>query len=58
MGLEDGAPEIVKAVEDFTLIALYYLLQIGEYTMKMKRNERKQKIKFRLESFTLFKKDW
>jgi hypothetical protein len=29
-----GASELVKAVGDWTLIAFYYLLRVGEYTKK------------------------
>ena len=58
MGLEDGLLGIVKAVGGFYAdYFLNYLLRIGEYTMKMTRNETKHTIQFWLESVTLFEKD-
>ncbi len=45
-----------QAVGDPSLIAFYYLLHIGEYTVKGKRNESKQTIQFIMEDVTFFKK--
>ena len=36
-----------QAIGDLTLIAFYYLLRIGEYTVKRKRNEAKQTVQFK-----------
>jgi hypothetical protein len=33
-GLQPGASERVRAVDDLCLIAFYYLLRVGEYTVK------------------------
>jgi hypothetical protein len=38
-----------KAIGDLALIAFYYLLRIGEYTVKGKRNNTKQMVQFKLE---------
>ena len=34
LGMAKDATEVVKAVGDYALITLYYLLQLGEYTVK------------------------
>ena len=34
MGMEKYATEMVKAVGDCAIITFYYLLQVGEYTVK------------------------
>jgi len=46
-----------KAVGDLALVAFYYLLRIGEYTIKALRNESKQTVQFRMRDVTFFKKD-
>jgi hypothetical protein len=43
-------------VGDLSLIAFYYLLRIGEYTVKGKRNNTKQTVQFKLEDVTFYKK--
>ena len=43
-GLRASATERDRAVGDLTLIAFYYLLWIGEYTIKGNRNETKQTV--------------
>ena len=45
-----------QAVGDLALIAFYYLLCIGEYTVKGKRNNNKQTVQFKLEDVTFYKK--
>jgi hypothetical protein len=49
------------AVGDLSLIAFYYLLRIGEYTVKRQRDRSKratkQTIQFKLEDITFFKTD-
>ena len=47
------ATEVVKAVGDCTIIEFYYLLQVGEYTVKGQSNETKQTVKFKMED-TIF----
>ncbi len=46
-----------QAVGDLALIAFYYLLHIGEYTVKRKRNNSKQMVLFKLEDLAFFKKN-
>ena len=49
--------ELNRAIGDLTLIAFYYLLQIGEYTIKGTCNETKQMMQFKYEDITFFKKN-
>ena len=48
---------MVKAVGDCAVIAFYYLLQVGEYTVKKQRNEAKQTVQFKLEDTMFFCQD-
>ena len=57
MGYGQSGSVHAQAVGDLSLIAFYYLLRIGEYTVKGKRNESKQTIQFKLEDVTFFKKN-
>ena len=56
-GLRASATERDRAIGDLTLIAFYYLLRIGEYTIKGNRNETKQTVQFKREDMTFFKKN-
>jgi hypothetical protein len=56
MGYSTSGTAHTQAVGDLTLIAFYYLLWIGEYTMKSKRNNTKQTVQFKLEDVTSYKK--
>ena len=49
--------ELDKTIGDLVLVAFYYLLRIGEYTMKGTRNSSKQTVQFKLEDVTFFKKN-
>ena len=40
-GLEKGASEFEKAVGDLGLVAMYYLLRVGKYTVKKYKNNTK-----------------
>ena len=51
------ATPLDKAIGDLALIAFYYLLRIGEYTSKGRRNESKQTVQFKFEDITFFKKN-
>ncbi len=51
------ATEHDRAAADLILIAFYYLLRVGEYTMKSTRNNTKQTVQFRLQDVTFFKPD-
>jgi hypothetical protein len=46
-----------QAIGDLALIAFYYLLRIGEYTVKSKRANTKQTVQFKLEDVRFFKRD-
>jgi hypothetical protein len=46
-----------QAVWDLTLIAFYYLLRIGEYTVKGTRNESKWTVQLKLEDITFFRRN-
>ncbi len=55
--LRPTATEHDKAAADLILIAFYYLLRVGEYTIKHTRNESKQTVQFRMQDVTFFKRD-
>jgi hypothetical protein len=46
-----------KAAADLTMIAFYYLLRVGEYTVKGSRNSTKQTVQFKYEDLTFFRKN-
>ena len=46
-----------EGLGDLVMVVFYYLLQIGEYTVKGTRNETKQTMQFKLEDVTFFKKN-
>ena len=52
-----AATELDRAVGDLSMIAFYYLLRVGEYTVKGTRNETKQTVQFKMEDITFFKKN-
>ena len=45
------------AIGDLIIIAFYFLLRIGEYTVKRKKNETKRTVQFRMMDVVFFKKD-
>jgi hypothetical protein len=53
---KSGSPH-AQAIGDLLLIAFYYLLCIGEYTVKGKRNNTKQSVQFKLKDVTFLKKN-
>ena len=55
--MEKDSTEMVKAVGDCEIIAFYYLLQVGEYTVKKQINETKQTVQFKLEDTMFFCQD-
>lgn len=57
VGSRVEANELDKAIGDLALIAFYYLLRVGEYTVKHSRNHTKQTVQFRFRDVTFFKKD-
>ncbi len=52
-----GSAEREKAIANLTMIAFYYLLRIGKYTVKDKRNNSKQTVQFKYEDITFFRKN-
>ena len=52
-----SATSFERAVGDLMMIAFYYLMRVGEYTIKGKRNETKQTVQFKYEDVTFFKKN-
>jgi hypothetical protein len=57
MGYGKGGSIHAQAIGDLAMIAFYYLLRIGEYTVKGKRNNTKQTVQFKLEDLIFFKKN-
>ncbi len=61
MGYDKLGSIQLQAVGDLALIAFYYLLHIGEYTVKRQRDRtkraKKQTVQFKLEDTTFFKTD-
>ena len=57
LGARPDAAEHTRAVGDLSLIAFYFLLRVGEYTVKGTRNESKQTEQFKLKDVTFFRKD-
>ena len=45
------------AIGDLIIIAFFFLLRIGEYTVKRKKNETKRTVQFRMMDVIFFKKD-
>ena len=54
LGVDKDATEMLKAVGGYTLIALYYLLRVGEYTVEWNSNDTNQFVQFKLEDAMLF----
>ena len=57
LGTVPTANDLDKAIGDLSLIAFYYLLRVGEYTVKYARNNSKQTVQFRIRDVTFFKRD-
>ena len=57
VGRQKGSNELAKAVGDLSMMAFYFLLRVGEYTVKGTRDESKQTVQFRIKDVTFFKKD-
>ena len=57
LGSAHTANELDKTIGDLSLIAFYYLLRVGEYTVKYARNNSKQTVQFRLRDVTFFKRN-
>ena len=57
MAYNGNSTEKDKAATDLTMIAFYYLLRVGEYTVKGSRNSTKQTVQFKYEDVTFFRKN-
>jgi hypothetical protein len=55
-GTAAGATARDGAIGDLSLVAFYFLLRIGEYTIKQSRNESKQTVQFKMEDITFFQR--
>jgi hypothetical protein len=54
---QQGTTKCQRATADLTMIAFYYLLRVGEYTVKGSRNNTKQMVQFKYEDVTFFRKN-
>ena len=54
LGEKSDATNFVRAMSDCVLIAFYFILRVGEYTVKCNCNESKQTKQFKLEDCTFF----
>jgi len=54
---QHGRTQRQRSTTDLTMIAFYYLLRVGEYTVKGSRNDTKQTVQFKYEDVTFFKKN-
>jgi hypothetical protein len=52
-----GKTNIERAIADLTMIAFYFLLRVGEYTVKGLCNNTKQTVQFNFEDVNFFKKN-
>jgi hypothetical protein len=57
MGYGPSGSTLGQAVRDLTLTAFYYLLRVGQYTVKGTRNESKRLFQFKLEDITFFRRN-
>ena len=54
---QPGTPERQRAMADLTMIAFYYLLWVGGYTVKGSWNSTKQMVQFKYKDVSFFKKN-
>jgi hypothetical protein len=54
---QPGKPAQQQATADLTMIAFYYLLRVGKYTIKGSRNSTKQTVQFKYKDVSFFKKN-
>jgi len=57
MAYQQGTTQLQRATADLTMVAFYYLLLVGEYTVKGLWNNTKQTVQFKYEDITFFKKN-
>jgi len=56
-GRNGAANSLDQAIGDLRLIVFFYLLRIGDYTLKGARNKTKQTVQFKYKDITFFKKN-
>jgi hypothetical protein len=56
-GLQPEATTLETAVGCLTLVAFYYLLRVGEYTVKSSRNDTKRTVQFKMEDEVFFNRN-
>ncbi len=56
-GCGSNTTKLERAAGNLSLIAFYYLLRIGEYTIKGTQNKTKQMVQFKYEDVMFFKKN-
>ena len=54
---QGAGTQMDNAAADLSMIAFYYLLQVGKYTVKGSRNSTKQTVQFKYEDVTFFRKN-
>jgi hypothetical protein len=54
---QHGRTQLQQATVDLTMIVFYYLLRVGEYTIKGSRNNTKQTVQFKYEDITFLQKE-
>jgi len=54
---QHGRTQHQRSTADLTMNVFYYLLRVGEYTVKGSRNNTKQTVQFKYEDVTFFKKN-
>jgi len=54
LGKKRDATDFVSVMSNCVLIAFYFILRVGEYTVKCNCNESKQTKQFKLEDCTFF----
>ena len=54
MAYQQGKTQHQRATANLTMIAFYYLLRVGKYTIKGSQNNTKQAIQFKYEDITFF----
>ncbi len=52
-----GASALQKRVSDLSLVAFYYLLRVGEYTVTSSRTNKKQTTQFRMQDVAFYARD-
>ncbi len=57
LGRQPTANELDRAIGNLSLIVFYYLIRVGEYTVKSTQNNTKRTVQFCVTNVTFIKKD-